>query len=80
MQSRILKLCCFAFAICVGLVGCFLTLDAGLPKERAVSPWASIGEFAVGVLFLGVAFWLGRKNRLRQKPRNAVAPPRANGE
>ena len=63
MRSQIFRLCFFALAIFLALVGCFLTVDAWLPKEKVVSPWGPIGEFAVGVLVLGVAFWVARKNR-----------------
>lgn len=64
MHSKTLRLCFFVLAVCLGLVGCFLALDAFFPKEKSVSGWGLIGEFAVGIALVGLAAWLGRKNRL----------------
>jgi hypothetical protein len=67
MRSILLRLCFFASAVCLGLVGGFLALDAFIPKEKSVSMWALIVEFTIGVMFVGLGICLARKNRLSPK-------------
>lgn len=65
--SRAIRLCCFALSVFLGIIGCFLTLDAFIPKEKPVSNWPLIEEFVVGIALLWFAVWFGRKNRLSTK-------------
>jgi peptidoglycan/LPS O-acetylase OafA/YrhL len=69
----ILRLGLFAFAVCSGILGCILALDAFFPKEKPVTPWTPLVEFSVGVVFLALAFYVGRKNRLMRKRKAEVS-------
>ena len=66
-NNTMLKLVLFAFAVCLGIIGCFLVLDAFLPKERHVAIWVPIIEFSTGALLLVLTFYIGRRNRLARK-------------
>jgi predicted permease len=67
MHSKTLRLFFFALAVCFGLVGCFLALDAFFPKEKSVSSLSLIGELAIGVALIVLAALLGRRNRRSSK-------------
>ena len=60
----ILRVALFAVGFGLGLAGCFLALDTLIPKERIISTWGLVFEFAVGVMLIVLAVWLVRKNRL----------------
>jgi hypothetical protein len=67
MKPKVTSLCFFIVAVCLGLAGCFLAFDTFVPKERTVSVWGLIAEFIIGIALIGLAIWLGRKNRLSQR-------------
>jgi cytochrome c biogenesis protein CcdA len=68
---KVLRVALFAVGVGLGLVGFFLALDAFIPKERTISAWGLVAEFAVGVLLIALAVWLVRKNRLSlQRPKS----------
>lgn len=64
---RVLKIILFAFAVCLGILGCFLVLDALVPKERPVVIWVPVVEFLLGASLLMIAIYVGRKNRISRK-------------
>jgi hypothetical protein len=71
-NQNALRLGLFAFAACLGIVGCFLALDAFFPKEKHVSAWTPFVELMIGGVFLVLVFYVGRKNRLTQKGKAEV--------
>ena len=66
-KYRVLKFVIFAFAVFLGILSCFLVLDAFLPKERHVAILVPVAEVLAGALLLIIAFVIGRKNRLTGK-------------
>ena len=60
----VLRLGLFAFAACLGILGCILALDAFFPKEKPTTVWTPFIEFLTGAIFVVLAFYIGRKNRL----------------
>jgi hypothetical protein len=84
MPWRILKFCGFVLAVCLGLLGCFFSIDAFLPKERPISPKSAVTEFIIGTALIGVAVGLARLSRLRgrnggEQGQNDVAAQHLNG-
>jgi hypothetical protein len=81
-SRKMLRLGLFAFAGCLGVLGCIVAVDSLLPKERPVSAWAPAVEFLFGVMFLTLAVYVGRRSRLNwktdeqasKKPNEGVRP------
>ena len=69
---RFLGLGLFGFAVCFGIVGCILALDACFPKEKPVAVWVPLVEFLTGALFLALAFYVGRKSRLAWERKTGI--------
>jgi len=68
MRPRLLNICFFFIAVCVGLLGILLALDTLIPKERHVSTLSLVGEFACGLALLLLGVYLAKRNRLRPPP------------
>jgi hypothetical protein len=59
----------FTLAMCVGVLGAFLVVDAFLPKEKAVGLIFPAAELLLGVMLLLLGRQIGRRNRLTLKTR-----------
>ena len=66
MLSKLTKFCLFALGIGLILLGLFLCLDAFLPKEKPPAAATPVMEFPIGLAFLVIGTFLGRKFRFRK--------------
>lgn len=80
LSRRVLRVVLFALAICMGMLGGILALDSFIPREKPVSVWVYIVQFLIGVMFLTVAVYIGRRNRLKWKTSQQAGGPDGNAE
>jgi hypothetical protein len=72
---KLLRVLLFAFAVYLGILGCFVTLDSFIPKEKPVSTRTYIVQFLIGIMFLAIAVYIGRRNSLRWGSRDQAGKP-----
>lgn len=80
LSRKALRVVLFALAVYMGILGCFLAFDSFIPKEKPVSAWTYIVQFLIGVMFLTVAVYIGRRNRLKWKTCQQAGGPDGNAE
>lgn len=72
----VLRVSLFSLAVCMGIVGCLMALDAFIPKEKSVETWFLVLEFIAGATVLASGIFIARRNRLARKPDERVKPCR----